>query len=51
MDKKILLASFIFPERLDWFINYLDNIYISHLGIKNDITGVALRLFKTEIKK
>lgn len=24
MDKKILLASFIFPERLDWFINYLD---------------------------
>jgi hypothetical protein len=32
-------------------INYLDNIYISHLGIKNDITGVALRLFKTEIKK
>jgi len=24
MDKSILLASFIFPERLDWFINYLD---------------------------
>jgi hypothetical protein len=24
MDKKILLASFIFPERLDWFLNYLD---------------------------
>ena len=24
MDKKILLASFIFNERLDWFINYLD---------------------------
>ena len=24
MDKTILLASFIFPERLDWFINYLD---------------------------
>lgn len=23
MDKTILLASFIFPERLDWFINYL----------------------------
>jgi hypothetical protein len=25
MDKTILLASFIFPERLDWFLNYLDN--------------------------
>lgn len=24
MDKSILLASFIFPERLDWFVNYLD---------------------------
>lgn len=24
MDKKILLASFIFTERLDWFIDYLD---------------------------
>jgi len=24
MDKTILLASFIFPERLDWFINYLE---------------------------
>ena len=24
MDKTILLASFIFPERLDWFIGYLD---------------------------
>jgi hypothetical protein len=25
MDKTILLASFIFPERLDWFITYLEN--------------------------
>lgn len=25
MNKTILLASFIFPERLDWFINYLEN--------------------------
>lgn len=25
MDKTILLASFIFPERVDWFISYLDN--------------------------
>lgn len=25
MDKTILLASFIFPERLDWFISYLNN--------------------------
>lgn len=24
MDKSILLASFIFPERLDWFVTYLD---------------------------
>lgn len=23
MDKNILLASFVFPERLDWFIGYL----------------------------
>jgi len=25
MNKIILLSSFIFPERLDWFINYLEN--------------------------
>ncbi len=25
MDKTILLASFIFPERMDWFLNYLEN--------------------------
>ena len=25
MEKKILLASFIFPERLEWFLNYLEN--------------------------
>ena len=25
MDKTILLASFIFPERLDWFLDYLEN--------------------------
>jgi hypothetical protein len=25
MDKTILLASFIFPERLDWFFSYLQN--------------------------
>lgn len=24
MDKTILLASFIFPERVDWFLNYLE---------------------------
>ena len=24
MDKTILLASFIFPERIDWFISYLE---------------------------
>lgn len=24
MDKTILLASFIFPERLDWFLSYLE---------------------------
>jgi hypothetical protein len=24
MDKTLLLASFIFPERLDWFYNYLN---------------------------
>ena len=25
MNKTILLASFIFPERLDWFLGYLEN--------------------------
>ena len=25
MNKTILLATFIFPERLDWFLNYLEN--------------------------
>ena len=24
MDKKILLASFIFPDRIDWFIDFLN---------------------------
>ena len=24
MDKTLLLASFIFPERLDWFLSYLE---------------------------
>ncbi len=25
MNKEILLASFIFPERVDWFLDYLKN--------------------------
>lgn len=25
MNKTILLASFIFPERVEWFLNYLEN--------------------------
>lgn len=25
MSKTILLATFIFPERLDWFLDYLEN--------------------------
>lgn len=25
MDKTILLASFIFPERVEWFLDYLEN--------------------------
>ena len=25
MDKTIILASFIFPERVEWFLNYLDS--------------------------
>ena len=25
MDKIVLLASFIFKDRLDWFLNYLEN--------------------------
>jgi hypothetical protein len=25
MDRTILLASFIFPERVEWFLNYLKN--------------------------
>lgn len=32
MDKTILLASFIFPERLEWFISYLD----AKFNIKKD---------------
>jgi hypothetical protein len=32
MDKTILLASFIFPERLDWFLSYLENKF----GISRD---------------
>lgn len=32
MDKTILLASFIFPERIDWFISYLD----AKFSIKKD---------------
>ena len=24
MKKTLLLASFIFPERVDWFLNYLE---------------------------
>lgn len=25
MNKRILLAAFIFPERLEWFLDYLEN--------------------------
>jgi hypothetical protein len=25
MDKNILLASFVFPERVDWFVKYLND--------------------------
>jgi len=25
MNKTILLASFIFPERVEWFLSYLEN--------------------------
>lgn len=32
MDKTILLASFIFPERVEWFLNYLENKF----GISKD---------------
>lgn len=32
MDKTILLASFIFPERLEWFYGYL----LTKFGIKKD---------------
>jgi len=32
MDKTILLASFIFPERLDWFLGYLEKKF----AISND---------------
>jgi hypothetical protein len=32
MDKKILLASFIFPERIDWFLSYLE----AKFGITKD---------------
>ena len=32
MDKTILLASFIFPERVDWFLSYLE----AKFGITKD---------------
>lgn len=32
MDKTILLASFIFPERVEWFLSYLETKF----GIPND---------------
>ena len=32
MDKTILLASFIFPERLDWFIDYLNTKFQINRG-------------------
>jgi hypothetical protein len=32
MDKTILLASFIFPERQEWFLSYLENKF----GIAKD---------------
>lgn len=32
MNKTILLASFIFPERIDWFLNYLE----AKFNIKKD---------------
>jgi len=32
MDKTILLASFIFPERVEWFLSYLENKF----GIAKD---------------
>lgn len=32
MNKKILLASFIFPERVDWFLSYLE----AKFGITKD---------------
>ena len=28
MNKTILLACFIFPERLDWFLDYLENKFM-----------------------
>lgn len=40
MDKTILLASFIFPERLDWFLNYLENKF----GIKKETVFVFKNL-------
>lgn len=32
MDKTVLLASFIFPERVDWFLDYLETKF----GITKD---------------
>jgi len=40
MDKTILLASFIFPERLDWFLNYLEDKF----GIKKETVFVFKNL-------
>lgn len=30
MDKTILLASFLFPERIEWFLTYLDEKFDIH---------------------
>lgn len=40
MDKTIIIASFIFPERLEWFLNYLET--------KFDLTKDKVFCYKNE---
>src|SRR3989304_1695302 len=56
MYKTVLLASFIFPERLDWFIGYLNskfNIPKNKIFIYQNLTDESKLIvtFKLKIKK
>lgn len=58
MDKTILLASFIFPERIDWFIGYLNTKFdipkdkiFGFKNLKDESKIVVTFKFKLQTKK